>query len=1620
MNNHRNKEVSDPFYCTDSLDRAKNYLMGNVKELRLSRTFQDLSAPLPNIWEGEEGTLELRPLDFPMPPKMSICISELSLLSNSSREGLFDSKNLPKTTSVASAEEAASLASDLQKCVPSKKETSQHFSNHAQPDVFGSVKGQVSEGVCSILCDDVIVIEDDDDVEMSVGNNTTRDQSFSSLVIIDDEMPAAECQKNAHTRGLCKPQSNCSTKESKMTTGNKVQKISKLRDRTPVLEIAHHSVQFFNVDSHGGSSFDAPKPDSIATGKFFQRGELHKEFTGLKRKGNIDFHSAKELSAKEEIQIKSQFSNSSNSLLSFQALPSQSDTKLCRNKESSACPVSDAGESNKDSDLSYGRSKVNSLATKSQVCKKKGNGEAKNSNTLTSDCSDTSVTSTFHHPKLDMAAQSGSDVEAFYQNKIDEWKKVIKDIKVETNAIEMSLCAGDQVDGDDTEKVCETWRKVCFLVECLFIEMEITRMSLKPDNNSPKFSFPVNLKTKIGRKSASNIAKDFSAIKSALNLTKSTFLRLFRANKKIFRPYNKKIKSEDLKIRIPVVFLLNRCQRYQQYQQKLPLSDAMTPGLTAGLYGEGTSVHDHLTKWLVQLNKSSSNLSYEKSTSSGQLAVTRSEVKQPQNEGNKSLVEDSQIMESFETTIADKSDKILTKNNPGGLDLVTIGATHLVNDQVDQNISANELERQSFFCQVQLATSKAIEEGADVAALFDAKFKEWEKRQKYLGNVFPKVYKKIYYMKNNGQKEIKFPEEMARTLAELSYSIEYLHYQMELERMTLTPNSIRKQWLFSEAIASKLGKLKCKSFNRRYLTICRNLEKTRQTFATFYRSYKNSIRCCNSNTKEGQLKIIVPVLVSLSKSGKFAEIVKAKTSKAVQKRFSPGLEAAFFGKQQILSQLSSPEQDNLLHTKPSSSGIIETASSINLSHCHITRYDTASLRSCRKTAANLCTEFMNMYHDLRMQAAEVEHKLKKIDCLFGFECSKSTSQTAAFCQALMNEGLLIQSLYTKYVCAKLSQRSHNRSAEWRFSLPVCDILGIVMKKRLSVQFIELYNILKRLGKTFNNICERNKNAICENNTQVEKKLCVQLPMPMQEISAKIIYLLKKGSITEVPLAQSDFSLSSLNSQEKTSELSKNGKSFSLNASHSNVNVSLNLDEENKSAPAEGEASNTNVHLSKKSLPPVSKTDEKLEHSDLSQIQKNSLDPGISNLNNKCCHEEAKRLITLSQAGGFDDGHFCVKSGLKESSHQHPGSFQDSSGLETITDVEECECGCHGTPLLDANDSSQQNHNQASEKATLWLRLYYLQNDVTSLSNELLRANSQFSSSNMTQQLNACKLVVDLCATLPYLRARLNKERGESFKLGSSGLQLQLIDKSQLKELDLRPDDVSNNHFQKVELSLMSLYDHLTKALTENREIILKTFPHVEEFSRKRGGLIRFFAPGESKAKKVSKNVAAKRKFKANKAARIAADRAMRTPEEVKEEQDFISYQRLCTSLKLLSKLKNCVANVTQSVSKPRGLAKFEVKKDSKKMMKNIFNKIKFCSKKLSSAEKSRDYQKGELPKSLHTILKDFSDDGAGVYTQAQELLRKSIFDFQSMGTKLSPGFKNALGKSYCFEELQYK
>ena len=1134
---------------------------------------------------------------------------------------------------------------------------------------------------------------------------------------------------------------------------------------------------------------------------------------------------------------------------------------------------------------------------------------------------------------VDMVRKDKTKASDLYVAKIEEWAGIVSDIQNISDELKKLLTPEFQICEQYPETVYKTWRQVCFLIECLHADMEMERMALKPENQRILFHFPSDLRKYISKSTAMRISKKFLQIKSAMRSQVKDLKKLHNANINLFRAYNKAKGDNQFHIKMPVLLLLNQQHRYLELQQGKPLISPMTPGLTAGVYAKEGSVHERFSRWLTQISELAEEaVPVAAFSDSGKSSFVLSKPEHCHINVSHSGA-GSEAVHSLSCAQICKSHVITKLVCPNNAKAVTENSLPHIAIQKQNDKGCQSVKNQ-------LVAHQANEVHADAAALFSMKFTEWEAIERDIAIRFQDTRKKLFSCKNESKE---FAFEDLKTLSELCYRIEKFHYEMELERITLRPETTKKEWLFSDLITSKLGARASLSFNKRYSKIKRGFNQSVRSYSKFIKQYFNDgINQYNERTNTDELKIRKPQTLCLSAQNGLSKILKVQTFRDLVNSVSAGEEAV------VLNKFA----------------FVPTSHSLDLSLCSITKYDETSLKNCGRDGPSFCTEFQNIYHDWRSQALELEHSLKEADVVLNLRGAESilTTRTEVACQALFNACVSLQSLNTKYVCAKLSQRPHNRSATWRFSKPLCEIIGFDARKKLSFQFNCLYRLLKRVGKTCCGIGEESKSLIQLYNKQVEEAQIVQLPMSLSEISDEVRDLLCKGCIPETPL-------------EKMSYLSE--KTLDCNVLHHKA-ASSNIPLSNDCPNDEG------------ILPSVASAN--------NQVSKNF---GI-NLSSDfvtTCNQQ-------TQNKNLPNHEIFAHSVINEKqSDQLSVAFQDLPRPDTIENVGHCECGCHGTPLLNSVEMTMEVHGGAPGNELSWL-----QHDIKQLQNSLSEAEAQLNSRE-TPQHKTYKLIVDISATLPYLRTRLNRERGQTFKHGCSDLSNSVGKES--REVNCAQNVGDTTDFLTVHESLASLYEDLHRIFLEEREVILDIFPHAEDFKNKRGELIQFFAPLKINKYKLSKNHIRKMK----RAARIAAEKASRPPDVIVKEQELESYQRLCSALNLLKKVRGYLSHVTICVFKSGGVAKFEALKDSQKRMTNLFRNLELCSRKLSpeSSLHLRDFQMGEIPKHLHAAFKTFPGDGAGVNAQAQVVLQRCYTSFQIIMKKFSPEFVENLGIQFSLE-----
>ncbi|RUS80709.1 hypothetical protein EGW08_011532 [Elysia chlorotica] len=730
-------------------------------------------------------------------------------------------------------------------------------------------------------------------------------------------------------------------------------------------------------------------------------------------------------------------------------------------------------------------------------------------------------------PAKDLVKQQVAEAETTFalKTKLDEWSGSIQYIQSIFNELQMSLISGVE---DYPEKFYQSWRQVCFLVECIHTDMEVERMALCPENTQIKFILSKNLIKQIGNFTAQKTCKKLEQMKTTLNSMRKALEALYVGNKTIFHEYNKKIKNDELKIKNPRLYSLNKHNRYLYYRRGKPLSLHLTPGISAGLYGKEERMLARYANWLLQVNALSRTRITAPSTktSDNHNRLSEEAVRKPKlfstgftdNSGSRPLCSYSADQKyNSDTEIFTPQDHSSTRSSQAMFD--GTGTTEVAGDDFQ--------------------THQVSSPYTGAAQLFDAKFEEWESTVKYIVNVVSLTRSEIY----NSLKSVKptisaekqskmnpmkrdLLHEKFRTLAGLCYITEHLYFQIELERMVMVPSSKSQGWLFSADLEFTLGKSASCSFTKRHKTLKKHLANSALIILKLFKDtdLKDSIKLFNKKVAKGGLKFKVLNLIHLEKSDRFAKLLSASGLKHMPT--SQGFDQAFFSSEEKILQL--PLKLTMLP--------------IDFFFCKVIKFSETSQSRSGQDGLELCTEFQNLCRKWESLASEIKKKFEELDAslralekispanneadmastntenahMSSMSTTPSTNTETA-CQSLIQAGLSLQSLSTLFVCLafSLTNTTCHFTNTWKLSKNVTKMVrlsGTSKDKEICEQFKTLYNTLRELEKNCYQVFSRNIDVLVAYNKQVDRNRQVQLPRLISNLAIQIKILLHKESI----------------------------------------------------------------------------------------------------------------------------------------------------------------------------------------------------------------------------------------------------------------------------------------------------------------------------------------------------------------------------------------------------------------------------------------------------------------------------------------------------------------------------
>ncbi|GFS23671.1 hypothetical protein ElyMa_003395100 [Elysia marginata] len=544
----------------------------------------------------------------------------------------------------------------------------------------------------------------------------------------------------------------------------------------------------------------------------------------------------------------------------------------------------------------------------------------------------------------------------------------------------------------------------------------------------------------------------------------------------------------------------------------------MTPGLAAALYGKEKSVFDLCNNWLSQLKKASRNkrvpsvtgdsqppdaLIRPKQTDSGLIEHLNNKVfcdtSQPTNavlrpkEAPADLTEhlDSQTSCSVLVPKIDKIseatlDPTLSSCVPEPVSSKNIQVTVTHTSRLATNTNSHQRQQM------------ANEPNRTAAKLFNSKIAEWEKRQAMIKEVLCSIQRDSLSRKKRVESIQHLSESDLKNLAEVRFQTEHLFHQMEMERMMQKPDNRTKMWVFSTPVLAQVGEQACRSFVKRYRNICNDLKWSVRFYTKLYHDLgKDTITLFNKKQKTGCLKIKIPRMTFLNKSGKFSQIMAAQTSKDVVMPVSEGIDAAFWGTEEPLLPAEQP---------------------INNSQCQMIKFDESTLKQSHESAQQLCLEFENLCQNWKSLALEIEMLIHKIRAVLSCSDKLSSTDIEACCEALGCASSLLQALCTQFVCLSLSQ-SKKDAIKWTNLKEIRKVIGKKASQTVSSRFKNLYNLLVQIRAQCYQVFLKNGDAIMQYNQNVDDALQVWLPMLIDDMQEQIQALFSEGSIPERPLQE---------------------------------------------------------------------------------------------------------------------------------------------------------------------------------------------------------------------------------------------------------------------------------------------------------------------------------------------------------------------------------------------------------------------------------------------------------------------------------------------------------------------
>ncbi|KAK3803449.1 hypothetical protein RRG08_027552 [Elysia crispata] len=653
----------DP-YSIPSLEKARNDLKGRIAQLKLCYDLRDSQPPL-NMWEGEAGMMEHITINFPVPSMTVPSVADSQDLSESSKSDACCNASSSIYKNLLSANQEQDQVGDKQKRIPQIEKPPEYFFDSSGRLISATPRLNVQSKNFNI-------------------NNTSNFTPDCDVIVIDDEdensndydnrgtgnRKAAHCSEHSHQSVVPTASTSSSNK-----TAVKSHESSENRKR---MNIKDNDLCSLSVNNE--SVVNKVKESVSPSRLLYDQPMPYRHYLKFNSGEQMDLTSEGP-PAISRMEIKIDFD--------ARLVSSSFDTKYAYTGNRASYMKEEDENTSKDAD----HLNLNSVASGDQLA-------------------------------VDPVLRQWAKADNMFPAKFEEWAASVEYIQSIFNGLQMSLSSDHQVLEGYPERFYQSWRQVCFLIECIHADMEVLRMSMNPENTQRKFILTVDLIKQIGNLTARKTSKKFQQLKASLRSMRNALRAHYNCNKAIFKDYNKKVKNVELMIKTPGFPLLSQHKRYLHYQQNKPLILPMTPGLAAGLYGKEERMLDRYSNWLTQFNASSKGRKLKTSPENRQPAEAMRKPEQSCTD----LMEDTDFQGLCSLSSAQKNNSVTHDSDLS--DLVSSGRIQTTDNCQD---NANQ-EQNGTSCETvrnDLETHQENESNTDAAELFNSKFLEWELRENF-------------------------------------------------------------------------------------------------------------------------------------------------------------------------------------------------------------------------------------------------------------------------------------------------------------------------------------------------------------------------------------------------------------------------------------------------------------------------------------------------------------------------------------------------------------------------------------------------------------------------------------------------------------------------------------------------------------------------------------------------------------------------------------------------------------------------------------------------------------------------------------------------------------------------